>query len=107
MAAHAPHRNRRTLFDQLVSMEWALDRFVMAKGPNKDFDYMKPDVKEAFEVLSKFVSKCRGAYENQLWDQASKDEKLGIFDKGKFPVNLRKKLDVVENYSKELDKKKI
>ena len=43
MAKNSPHRNRRHLYDQLVSMDWALERFVSAKGPNKDFDSLPED----------------------------------------------------------------
>lgn len=98
MAKHSPHRNRRHTFDQLVSIEWALERLISIKGPNKDFMDFKPEVKEAFEVLWKFTGKCRAAYENYLWETACKEDKLGIFDESRFPDNLKKKLQAVKDY---------
>ena len=102
MAKNSPHRNRRHLYDQLVSMDWALERFVSAKGPNKDFDFLPEDRKEAFEVLHKFLGKVKSAYENYLWDVSAREEKMGTFDESKFPVNLQKKLGAVRDYMEEV-----
>ena len=106
MAKNSPHRNRRHLYDQLVSMDWALERFVSAKGPNKDFDSLPEDRKEAFEVLHNFLGKVKSAYENFLWDASAREEKMGIFDESKFPVNLQKKLKAVRDYAAEVGHRK-
>ena len=101
------HRVRRHVYDQIVTLEYAVERMIANKGCNKDFQNLPADLQEGFLKLGKFLDPLRRHYSNWLWEEASKiEKKKGEKAAEKFlPDNLKIKLHAVQDYVKELEAK--
>ena len=99
------HRVRRHIYDQLVTLEYALGKMVSNKGCNKDFQKLPTDLQEAFMKLEPFIDVIRRKYSNWLWDEAVRiEKKQGEKAAEKFlPDNLKSKLNAVQKYVQELE----
>ena len=99
------HRVRRHVYDQFVTLEYAIERMIANKGCNKDFGKLPEDLQKGFLQLAPFLDVLRRKYSNWLWDEACKIEKK----KGEkaaetfLPDNLKVKLQAVQTYVKELE----
>ena len=99
------HRVRRHVYDQFVTLEYAVERMIASKGCNKDFQKLPDDLQKGFLQLAPFLDVLRRKYSNWLWDEAvSIEKKKGEKAAENFlPDNLKTKLNAVQKYVKELD----
>ena len=88
------YRNRRTLWEQVKSIDFAINSLIDSKGKHrKQFELMDKDLQNYFFTLQKLLGAVAAGYEAFLWKQSCDNPKLA---KRFLPDCLKEKLEVVK-----------
>jgi len=89
------HRNRRTAYEQLSSMQFCVRSIIESKGQQHkgQFKLMDKKLQNYFLTLDKLLGSINSEYICFLYDQAIKNEKLA---KKWLPKDLKERLDLVK-----------
>jgi hypothetical protein len=93
------YRNRRTAWEQLRAIEFALDSLINSTGRHKkQFELMSDELKNYFLTIKKLLGPINAAYTDFLWKQSCENEKLA---KKFLPDCLKEKLELVKQARKQ------
>ena len=70
------HRNRRTAYEQLSAVEFAVESIIESKGKHRrQFDLMDGNLQNYFRTLHQLLGAINSHYECFLYDEAIHNEK--------------------------------
>lgn len=104
MMREKKQRVRRHIHDQLLSLGYAIDKLISAKGKNKDFLELNEETQKMFLNLLNAIDATQKTYGNFLWDRAVKIDKAGGNASLYLPDNMVQKVKVVSDYVATLQK---
>ena len=88
------HRNRRTAYEQLSSMQFCVKSIIESKGKHRgQFKRMDKKLQNYFLTLDKLLASVNAEYICFLYDQAMKNEKLA---KKWLSEDLKEKLELLK-----------
>ena len=92
--AKCNYRNRRSLYEQINAIEFAVESLIDSKGKmRKQFELMPEDLQNYFLTLQSILGAINADYESFLWKQSCENPKLA---KRFLPDSLKDRLTLIK-----------